>query len=108
MGELRETGDIVDDAVREVGCGSDKQHGVGIDEAGDGGEGDPIGRCFASHQVDLDLEVFAGFAEGGVGSLREDHLGFGDDALVVGLVAGRKTGHEDRLSTSARGDAYRT
>jgi hypothetical protein len=67
-----------------------------------------VRRGFDGHQVHLDLEVFTGFAEGCVGSLREDHLGLGDVALMVCLVAGGETGHEDRLGTAARGDAART
>ena len=60
-----------------------------------------VRRCFAGHEVDLDLEVFAGLAEGCVCSFWQDHLRLGDAALGVGFVARGPTGHQDRLGAAA-------
>lgn len=71
-GELGERGDVVDDAVWEVGRGADEEDGVAVDEAGDAGDVDLVGGSWAGYQVDLDAEVFSGFVEGCVSCIWED------------------------------------
>lgn len=71
-GELGERGDVVDDAVGEVGGGADEEDRVAIYEARDGGDGDLVGWRGAGDEVDLDSEVVAGFVERGVASVWED------------------------------------
>ena len=60
----------------------------------------------ARDKVELDAEVVASFAEGGVGGFGKNHLGLRDTALVVGFVPSAQTGHEDRFCTAAGGYAY--
>ena len=72
QGEGGEGGDVVDDAVGEVGGGADEEDRVAVYKAGDAGCLGAVGRCGAGDQVDFDLEVFAGFAECGVGGLGDD------------------------------------
>ncbi len=70
--EPREGGDVVDDAVWEIGGGADEKDRVGVYESGDGSGGYLVRGCRAGDEVDLDLEVGACFAEGGVCRFRED------------------------------------
>lgn len=65
---------------------------------------DLVLRCFAGDEVDFDLEIFAGFAEGSMGSFWEDHLGLGDAAFLVGFVPCAQAGHEDRFGATAGRD----
>jgi hypothetical protein len=66
---------------------------------------DFVARRLACNKVDLDLEVLARLAESRVRRLWENHLGLGDTALSVSLVARRQTGHEDGLCAARRSDA---
>lgn len=70
--ELGERGDVVDDAVGEVGGRADEEDRVAVYEARDRRDGDLVGGRGASDEVDLDSEVVAGFVEGGVRRVRED------------------------------------
>ena len=99
----RETGerrDVVDDAMWVVWRGSDKEYGVAVDEPAYRGYVDLVGGSFGGYEVDLDLEVFAGFQESGVRSVGTDHLGFCDASLIVCFLSGAQTGHENRLGAA--------
>lgn len=71
-GEAGERRDVVDDAVREVGGRADEEDGVRGDEAGDGADVDLVGGRGAGYEVDLNLVVFACFAEGCVSCFWEN------------------------------------
>ena len=122
QGEPREGGDVVRDAVREVGGRADEEDGVAVDEPGDGGEGGAVGGRRAGDEMGFDFEVGACFAEGGVGGFGEDpggafsdceverekenlHFGFGDASLGVGFLPCAETGHQDGLGATACGHA---
>lgn len=104
--EPREGGDVVDDAVGEVGRGADEEDGVGVDEARDGGDLRLVGGGFAGDEVHFDLEVLACFAEGRVRGFGQDHFGLGHAALGVGFVARGEAGHEDGFGAAAGGNAH--
>ena len=72
QGEIGERGDVVDDAMREVWCRADEQDRVAVYEPRDGGHVRAIAGGRAGDEVHADLEVGAGFAEGGVGGFGED------------------------------------
>jgi len=63
-GERGQGGDVIDDAVREVGRTADQENCVGVDQTADGGDVDFVRGCWTCDQVDADFEVFAGFQEG--------------------------------------------
>ena len=99
-GEAGEGGDVVDDAVGEVGGGTDEEDGVAIYEGGHGGGVDLVGWGRAGDEVDFDAEVGAGFAEGSVGCFGDDPVvcqhGFqgsalGDKPHISGSVTPRST-----------------
>lgn len=71
-GEPGEGGDVVDDAVREVGGGADEEDGVAVDQPGYRGGCYAVGRGGAGDEVDFDFEVGTRFAEGCVGGFGED------------------------------------
>lgn len=71
-GELGERGDVVDDAVGEVGGGADEEDRVAVDKARDGGDGDLVRGRGTGDEVDLDPKVVAGFVERGVTSVGKD------------------------------------
>lgn len=105
QGKAREGGDIVDDAVGEVGGGADEEDGVAVYEAGDGGEVHAVGRGGTGDEVDFYFEVGACFAEGGVCGFGEDYFGFCDAALDGCFLARGEDGHEDRIGAAGGGDA---
>ena len=123
-GEPREGGDVVGDAVREVGGRADEQDRVAVDEARDGGEGGAVGGGRAGDEVRFDFEVGTRFAEGRVRGFGEDpggsrfsccvcgegkrgnlHLGFCDASFDVGFLPCAETGHQDGLCAAACSDA---
>lgn len=104
-GEFGEAGDVVDDAVGEVGGGANEEDGVWVYEAGDGAKVDLVGGRLAGDEVDLDFEVLACFAEGRVCGFGKDHFGLGDGTFGEGFVAGGKAGHEDGFGAAAGRDA---
>lgn len=53
----------------EIGCGSDEEDGVRVDEAGDAVDIDLVRWGGTRYQVNLDLEVVASLSEGRVSSL---------------------------------------
>lgn len=71
-GDLGQGGDVVNDAVGEVGRAADDEDRVGVDETGDAARVDLIGRGGAGNQLHFDLEVLAGLAEGCVSGVGED------------------------------------
>lgn len=71
-GELGECGDVVNDAVGEVGGGAHEENRVAVYETRHGRDGDLVGGRGARDEVDLDPEVVAGLVEGSVGCIRED------------------------------------
>ena len=56
----------------EIGSRGDKEDGVAIYKTRGGGDADLIRWCWAVDEVDFDIEVLAGFTEGGVGGLWYD------------------------------------
>lgn len=76
-GEFGEGGDVVDDAVGEVGGRADEEDGIAVDEARDAARVDLVGRGGAGDDVQFDFEVLGGFAEGCVGRLGDDPGGRG-------------------------------
>ena len=68
-GDFAQSGDVVDDAVREVWRAANQHDSVAVDEAAD-----VWYRCLVAGRwtwdvVDLDLEVFSRFAESRMGCL---------------------------------------
>lgn len=74
-GEFGHRGDVVNNPVREIRRGPDEEDGIAVDQVGHGAHVCLVGRCWAGDGVNLDLEVFAGFAE-------SDMCGAGDDPIV--------------------------
>lgn len=103
--KARKRRNVVDDAVGKAGGGADKEDGVAVYEAGDGGEVHAVGGGGAVDEVDFDFEVGACFAESGVGGFGEDHFGLGDAALGEGFLPGGEAGHEDGFGAAGGGDA---
>lgn len=121
--EFGERGYVVDDAVREIGCRSDDENGVAVDEAGHAGDVNLVRGRWAGHQVDLDTEVFASLLKSCVSGAWEDprsiwlavgsqrvlhmplHFWFGNPSFRMRLLPCAQTSHENRLGTSTRSNA---
>lgn len=71
-GDLGQGGNVVDDAVGEVGRAADDEDRVGVDKAGDAACVDLVGRSRAGDKLHFDLEVLAGLAEGCVCGVGEN------------------------------------
>lgn len=77
-GQLGQGGNVVNDAVREVGRRAHEQDRVAVDQAGHAVHVDLVQRRGTGHQVHLDLEVLAGLAESSV-------CGFGEDPVFLDI-----------------------
>ena len=70
--EFGESNNVVDDTVGEVGCGTDEEYRVGVDETGDGTNIYLVSWCGTSDHVNLDAKVFSSFVERSVSRLGEN------------------------------------
>lgn len=80
--QAAETLDIVNDAMREVGGGSDKEDSVVVDQTGNSLQVDLEGDWIELDMVDLHLKVVASLVEGGMSRLWNDAV----SKLAVGLI----------------------
>lgn len=69
-GKTGESGDVIDDTMREIGCGTDKEDGVAVDETRYCFDGDAVGRCRAGDLVEFDVEIIGCFVESCVCGIR--------------------------------------
>lgn len=70
--KTRQSGNIIDNAVREVGRRSDEKNGVGVDQTTDRIDIDLEVGFRARHAVQFDLEVLASLDKGCVCCIRND------------------------------------
>jgi hypothetical protein len=72
--EFGKSADVVDDAVGEVGCRTDQENGVAINETRHGGDVDLVAGRWTLDEVNFDTKIFAGFAECCVSCLWENPI----------------------------------
>ena len=70
--EPGEGGNVVDDAVGEIGGRTDEENGVAVDKTANGGSGRAVGRRGTRDEVNFDAEVLASFDKRSVGGLGDD------------------------------------
>ncbi|KAI3476294.1 hypothetical protein L1887_62131 [Cichorium endivia] len=102
LGEFGEVGDVVDDTVGEVGCGTDEADGVAVDGARDTADVDLARDGVDGDVVHLDAKVGAGLVKGSVRRDADDEFGLGDALGCPGPLAHGETREEDGLG-AARG-----
>lgn len=113
--------DIINDTMREVGCRTDQQDSVAINQTTNGGNMDFVFWCRAWHTMKLDPKILGSFVESSMRGIRNDpagisiryrkragswglHFWFRYTALSIRLLARCETGHNDRFRTTTCGD----
>ena len=71
-GEARESGDVVNNAMREIGRGADEEDSVTVDKARNCFDGDAVSRGRAGDLVELNVEIIGCFVKSCVCCVRYD------------------------------------